>query len=147
MQIHIPKFLRGGLSRCLPTIAQRAQVTCPGSHSRQRRVSNSGLPIPKFCLLSPHMCFLGFSHPGLLPTHSTSLHSPLPRLFGPPTGHIPAGSRNTAALRYGTPQGVPGGWTLPALYQDAVVTSEHHQPSLFSALRSQSRSTLVHVMH
>ncbi|OWK13421.1 PNPLA1, partial [Cervus elaphus hippelaphus] len=40
--------------------------------------------------------------------------------FGSPAGLIPAGSRNTAALRCGAPQGVPGGQTLLVLCQDAA---------------------------
>lgn len=82
---------------------------------------------PPLCLASPHVCLLGFSHPGLLPAHSTSLCSPRLRQFGSPTGLIPdpgiqlqAGSRNTAALRCGTAQGDPGSQALPALSWDAI---------------------------
>lgn len=107
---------------------------------------------PHFCLLSLHICFLGFSHPGLLPAHSTSLCSPLPRLCGSPTGLTSAGSRNAAAPRCGSPQGVPRGQTWPAL------TPEHPQPSCLSVSLappphvpstftwSQSRPTLAHAM-
>lgn len=79
-----------------------------------------------------HVLNLNFSHPGLLPAHSTSLCSPLPRQFGSPTDLIPAGLRNTAALRCRTPQCVPGDQTLPVLSQDTVVTSEPCCPSFLS---------------
>lgn len=124
----------------LPMVAQQVE------EGSELRSSHS-----QFCLLFLRLCFLGFSHSDLFPTQSTSLCSLLLRLFGSPTGLIPAGSRNTAALRYEIPQGVPGDWTLPALSWDATVSPEHHQSSLLSApsclfLWSQSRPPLAHVM-
>ncbi|KAF5929650.1 hypothetical protein HPG69_002372, partial [Diceros bicornis minor] len=49
------------------------------------------------------------------------------------TSLISAGSRTAAALRCGTPQGVPAGCVPPALSRNAVVTSEPHRPRFLSA--------------
>ena len=78
-QIHIPAFPQDEFCRCLPAISQRGQVTGSGSHSKWKRAWKSGFPVPPSGLISPHACFLGFSHPGLPPAHLTShfLSSPL----------------------------------------------------------------------
>ncbi|EGW03611.1 Patatin-like phospholipase domain-containing protein 1 [Cricetulus griseus] len=60
---------------------------------------------------------------GPLLARSTSLYSPLLRQFGSPTSLIPTGPKNTAALRYGTPVGVPSG--DPASPGPDGIQSEH----------------------
>lgn len=107
-------------------------MTAQGHPAGRRGLETQGFPLSPFCIITPHMCFLGILHPGLLPAHSTSLFSPLPRQFGSPTGLTPAGSRNTATLRCGIDQEDPGSQTLPALCPDVAVTSELHPPSFLS---------------